>query len=205
MGCIGPRSNLRPPVQDLLQHARCVPACLCSARKISSWQSFSTLLCDSKYSQPQQVTIFNFTCELWVPRPVDDVFSFFADASNLQTITPDWLDFKILSPTPIPMRAGTLIDYKLRVHGVPVRWQTEITHWQPPHRFVDEQKRGPYRLWIHEHFFSSQNGGTLCRDHVRYSVPGGKLVNFLFVRRDVEKIFAHRSDKLKALLGKPNW
>ncbi len=146
---------------------------------------------------------FIYNTELWLPRPPDEVFAFFADATNLQTITPDWLDFKILTPPPMILRTGALIDYKLRVHGLPVRWQTEITAWEPPHRFVDEQRRGPYRLWIHEHTFSSRNGGTFCHDRVRYSMLGGNMANSLFVRRDVEKIFTHRSARLKELLATP--
>jgi ligand-binding SRPBCC domain-containing protein len=142
-----------------------------------------------------------FKSELWLPCPIDKVFGFFANAHNLQAITPAWLEFQILTPEPITMRVGALIDYKLRVHGLPLRWQTEITAWQPPHRFVDEQKRGPYRLWIHEHRFEPKDGGTLCADQVRYAVPGGELAHRLFVRRDVERIFAFREMKLHELLG----
>ena len=144
----------------------------------------------------------NFRAELWLPRPVAEIFGFFADAYNLQALTPDWVNFEILTPKPIQLRAGALIDYRLRIHGLPVRWQTEITAWEPAHRFVGEQKRGPYRLWIHEHRFTPQKGGTLCTDHVRYAVLGGELVNRLFVRRDVEKIFTFRSHKLEELFGR---
>lgn len=136
-----------------------------------------------------------------MPRPREEVFAFFADAGNLQTITPAWLRFEILTPRPIAMRRGALIDYRLRLHGWPVRWQTEITAWEPPHRFVDEQRRGPYRQWIHEHGFMDQDGGTLCWDSVKYSVPGGELVHRLFVRRDIERIFAFRASKLCDLFG----
>jgi ligand-binding SRPBCC domain-containing protein len=145
--------------------------------------------------------IHEFHAELWLPRRAEEIFEFFSDAANLQAITPDWLNFEILTPRPIEIRAGTLIDYRLRVHGLPLRWQTEITAWQPPHRFVDEQKRGPYRHWVHEHRFETKDGGTLCTDHVRYAVPGGELVHRLFVRRDVERIFAHRAVKMRKLLG----
>ena len=143
----------------------------------------------------------NFHTELWLPRSVPQIFDFFADAYNLQALTPDWLKFKILTPKPIQLRVGALIDYRLRIHGLPVRWQTEITAWEPPHRFVDEQKRGPYRRWIHEHHFTPQNDGALCTDHVRYAVRGGELVHRLFVRRDVEKIFAYRRCKLGEIFG----
>ena len=99
------------------------------------------------------------------------------------------------------MRPGTLIDYRIRIHGLPLRWQTEITEWQPPFRFVDVQKRGPYRLWEHTHTFEAQNEGTLCRDAVRYTPFGGALMNSLFVRKDIEKIFNYRQKKLASLLG----
>jgi ligand-binding SRPBCC domain-containing protein len=144
---------------------------------------------------------FMFQCELWLPRPIDEVFEFFSNANNLQAITPWWLSFKVLTPGPIKIRAGTHIDYKLRIRGIPVRWQTEITEWTPPYRFVDVQKRGPYRRWVHEHTFTEQNGGTQCRDFVRYAVRGGALINRLFVRRDVEKIFNHRQKKMRELLA----
>ena len=143
--------------------------------------------------------IHTFATELWLPRPVAEVFGFFSDAANLQTITPAWVNFEILTPRPIPVHAGALIDYQLRIRGLPVRWQTEITIWEPTHRFVDEQKRGPYRLWVHEHRFIEQNGGTFCTDRVRYAVLGGALINRLFVRRDVERIFTFRTARLREL------
>ncbi len=143
-----------------------------------------------------EMKIFTYATELWLPRGRDEVFAFFADAHNLQILTPDWLNFIILTPRPILMRDGAQIDYRLRIRGLPVRWRTEITAWQPPARFVDEQKSGPYRQWIHEHSFEPEKGGTLCSDAVRYAVPGDALVNRLFVRRDVEMIFAFRRKRL---------
>jgi len=137
----------------------------------------------------------------WLPRPIPDVFPFFAEAGNLDAITPPWLRFGVRTPQPIEMRVGARIDYRLRLHGLPVRWQSEITAWQPPHRFVDEQRRGPYRVWIHEHAFSERDGGTLVADHVRYAVPGGWLVDRLFVRRDLRRIFAYRTDALRKRFG----
>jgi ligand-binding SRPBCC domain-containing protein len=94
------------------------------------------------------------------------------------------------------MHMGLLIDYRMRIHGIPVRWQSEITLWDPPRRFVDEQRRGPYRLWIHEHTFEAEGNSTLVRDRVQYAVPGGWLVQRLFVGRDVGRIFAYRRQKL---------
>jgi ligand-binding SRPBCC domain-containing protein len=140
--------------------------------------------------------------EIWLPRPLKEVFAFFADAGNLQALTPAWLDFTILTPRTISMRPGTLIDYRLRLRGFPIRWQSEITAWEPPHRFVDEQRRGPYKLWVHEHGFEVRNGGTQVADLVRYAAPGGRLVDWLFVRRDVERIFAFRREQLLTLFGK---
>jgi len=139
---------------------------------------------------------FIHQAEVWIPRTRHEVFAFFADARNLETLTPSWLNFEVLSPAPIEMRPGTLIDYKLRVHGIPLRWQSEISVWEPPFRFVDEQRRGPYRRWIHEHVFEERDGGTLCRDCVQYVVFGGWLVPWLFVRRDVERIFTFRRERL---------
>lgn len=143
-----------------------------------------------------------FETEIWLPRPRKEVFAFFADAFNLQKITPPFLNFVVLTPKPIRMRAGTLIDYKLRLRGIPINWRTLITVWEPPVRFVDEQLRGPYRQWLHEHTFEERDGGTLMHDKVRYSVPGGALVERLFVRRDVQRIFDYRAERMEELLGK---
>jgi len=147
------------------------------------------------------VTTHVFETELWLPQTPGKIFPFFADAHNLEEITPPWLNFKILTPGEIPMRVGATIEYQIRIHGLPVLWRTEITGWNPPHSFVDEQRRGPYRLWRHTHTFEEKDGGTLCRDHVLYAVPGGALVNRLFVRRDVEKIFAYRTEILFKKFG----
>ena len=145
---------------------------------------------------------FTLQTELWLPRPRDEVFAFFADARNLETLTPPWLNFEVLTPAPIAMRPGTLIDYRIRVHGFPIRWRTEIAEWQPPHQFVDLQLHGPYRLWHHTHTFEERDGGTLCLDRVRYRPRGGALMNWLFVRRDVERIFQYQRQRLGELLGK---
>jgi hypothetical protein len=144
---------------------------------------------------------FTLQSELWLPRPLNQVFPFFAEARNLETITPPWLKFEVLTPGPIVMRPGTLIDYRIRVHGIPISWRTEIAEWDPPHRFVDLQVRGPYTLWHHTHTFQERDGGTLCGDQVRYWPWGGALVNWLFVRRDVERIFQFRRQRLAELLG----
>ncbi len=142
-----------------------------------------------------------FKAELWLPLPPAELFPFFGDAANLDAITPPWLHFRILTPRPISMRAGTLIDYRLRVHGFPLRWRTHISAWQPPHRFVDEQVRGPYRHWVHEHTFEPRDGGTLARDVVRYAIPFDLLLHRWFVRPDIERIFKFRTAALKILFG----
>jgi len=137
-----------------------------------------------------------FASELWLPGTIEEVFGFFGDARNLQAITPDWLDFRIVTPDPIVMRIGTLIDYRLRLHGFPLRWRSEITAWEPLHRFVDEQRRGPYRLWIHEHRFNSSGNGTTVSDLVKYLPRGGWLIDRLLVRRDLARIFTFRRQTL---------
>ena len=140
---------------------------------------------------------FTLTNELWLPQSPDEVFPFFADASNLELLTPPSLRFQILTPSPIEMAVGTLIDYRIRMRGIPMRWQSEITVWEPPHRFVDEQRRGPYRLWVHEHVFIPQEGTTLAKDIVRYAVLGGVIVQRLFVASELRRIFDYRNAALR--------
>ncbi|MEA2157293.1 MAG: hypothetical protein QOE11_3433 [Solirubrobacteraceae bacterium] len=138
-------------------------------------------------------------------RPPEKVFEFFGDARNLESITPPLLRFRVLTPEPIVMAAGTLLRYRLRVHGVPVSWLTVIREWDPPHRFVDEQLEGPYALWHHTHTFEPDgDGGTLMRDVVRYALPLGplgELAHRLLVRRDVERIFDYRAGRVPGLLN----
>jgi len=142
--------------------------------------------------------------ECWLPLEIDAVFRFFCDAGNLEALTPSWLTFNILTPRPIAMHAGTLIDYQLRLYGIPIRWRSEITVWQPPTCFVDEQRNGPYQFWIHRHEFESRDGGTFIRDHVDYLPRGWILepvVNRLFVARDLRAIFAYRQQRVRELLS----
>jgi ligand-binding SRPBCC domain-containing protein len=142
-----------------------------------------------------------FQSELWLPLPPAELFPFFADAANLDALTPPRLNLHIVTPPPIVLREGVLINYRLRVRGVPLRWRTRINVWQPPHRFEDEQIRGPYRQWIHEHTFEARDGGTLARDVVRYAVPFDSIAHRWLVRPDVERIFQYRSDALKQRFG----
>jgi len=135
----------------------------------------------------------------------DQVFDFFGDAHNLEAITPPLLRFTVITPRPIAMAVGTLIEYRLRIHGLPVRWQTLIQDWVPGVRFVDAQLRGPYALWHHTHTFEPAGGGrTLMRDTVRYAIgfgPFGDLAHRAFVARDVAAIFDHRARVLGPLLA----
>ena len=133
-------------------------------------------------------------------RPPAEVFPFFADAGNLEAITPPWLSFRITTPRPIEMRQGALIEYRLRLHGLPIRWLTVIADWAPGVRFVDTQIRGPYALWHHTHEFEPDGDGTLMRDTVRYALPYGPLgvaAQRLFVARDVGRIFDYRAEALR--------
>ncbi len=139
---------------------------------------------------------FLFKTQQTLERPITEVFEFFSDAHNLAMITPPWIRLEVLTPAPIEMLPGTRIDYQLRLHGIPLRWQSEITEWNPPHGFADEQRRGPYRHWRHTHTFSETENGVVIDDSVEYAVWGGGLVNKFFVRPDIEKIFAYRSKQL---------
>lgn len=144
-----------------------------------------------------------FVSELRLQIPPSQVFSFFGDAANLNRITPPWLHFRIVTPQPIVLGEGALIDYQLRVHGLPMSWRTRINVWEPPHRFVDEQIRGPYRQWIHEHTFEPCDGGTMVRDRVSYAVPFDFLLHRYFVRRDIEQIFEYRRAEMRELFPAP--
>lgn len=137
---------------------------------------------------------------MYVPAPLADVFAFFADARNLETITPPFLRFRVLTPD-VAMRVGTRIDYRLRLRGVPFRWQSEITQWEPNVRFKDEQRRGPYSYWRHVHLFRADGGGTLVEDGVEYDVPGGSLVHQWFVAPELVRIFRYRQEALARIFG----
>jgi hypothetical protein len=141
-----------------------------------------------------------------LPLQPGDVFPFFADAANLEAITPPWLRFHVVTPEPIEMRRGTLIEYRLKLHGLPVNWLTRIEEWEPGSRFVDQQIHGPYRLWHHTHEFHEHPDGTLMRDTVRYALPYGplgELARRAFVARDLQRIFDYRAERLRPAAGRP--
>ncbi len=143
---------------------------------------------------------FTLVREQTVRRSLEEVFGFFSDPSNLETLTPSWLKFRVLGSSTPAMEAGTTIDYRLRVRGFPIRWRSLISTWQPPFEFVDEQVLGPYSSWVHRHLFRESEDGVVVSDRVEYSVPGGHLIHKLLVRRDLEQIFDHRRQSLAELL-----
>jgi ligand-binding SRPBCC domain-containing protein len=141
--------------------------------------------------------------ETLLPLPVDEVFPFFATAENLQRITPPELDIDVRTPHPVRMKEGTLLEYRLRLFGVRFDWQTRIALWEPPHRFVDEQLRGPYREWIHLHAFESVDEGTRMVDRVRYRLPLHPLSSPVApaIRHRLERIFRFRGEAVRSALG----
>ena len=145
--------------------------------------------------------------EQWVARPLARVFPFFAQPENLALITPPGLDFQLLTPRPVCMEPGRVIDYTIRVLGVPTRWRTLITRYEPPWCFVDEQIAGPYSFWHHTHTFTEQDGGTLLQDAVRYALPfvlpgpAGEIAHALYVRPALERIFNYRAQLFSRLFG----
>jgi ligand-binding SRPBCC domain-containing protein len=138
-----------------------------------------------------------------LPLVLDEAFAFFADASNLEKITPPELCFQILTQPPIEITEGTEIDYRLRLHGVPLKWRSRITSWSPPNRFVDEQIEGPYRLWVHIHRFHEQNGSTTIMDEVRYQLPFWPVgeVAYPLVSAQLRRIFRFRKQAIWNALG----
>jgi ligand-binding SRPBCC domain-containing protein len=145
--------------------------------------------------------VAHLRCETIVSASRHNTFAFFADASNLERLTPPWLNFAILTPMPVTMWAGVEIDYRIRLYGLPVPWRSRIDVWEPTVRFVDQQVIGPYRWWRHEHRFESVAGGTLVVDHVEY-VPRARWLSAAIVRRDLERIFTYRRNALRQIFAK---
>lgn len=153
---------------------------------------------------PNHGRIWKITAIQCLHRPLEEVFPFFADAFNLEKLTPEFLNFKVLTPRPINMQSGCVIKYQLKVHHIPIKWKTTILEYDPPHKFVDTQDSGPYTLWHHTHTFESIDEGraTKCTDTVLYKPKGwilAPLINKYFVQRDVHSIFEYRFKKLEEI------
>ena len=140
--------------------------------------------------------------EMSIPRNLRDVFEFFSNASNLEVITPPEMRLEILTEMPIVMASGVLISYRLRILGCPIKWQSRITSWNPPHEFVDEQVSGPYQEWVHTHTFKEIPGGTAISDSVKYRLPFGPLgeIALPIVRRQLARMFQHRQQSIERVL-----
>lgn len=150
-------------------------------------------------------TMYRLNRKTFIPTPINEAFDFFSQAHNLNQITPPWLHFKILTKDSIRMALGARIDYSIRLHGLPLRWRTQIVEWDPPHHFVDLQLRGPYKYWRHSHHFEQTEGGTVMEDSVEYIVPGkilAPLYHVLFIKRDLERIFDYREKTLNQFFAK---
>ncbi|MFN8706778.1 MAG: SRPBCC family protein [Planctomyces sp.] len=165
-------------------------------KKNSQWKVAEACYLPPEFLYDSSCSVHVMRTSVILPRSRDEIFAFFSDAFQLQRLTPEWVNFGILTPAPILIREGCLIDYKLRIHGIPVRWRTEISSWNPPFAFTDRQLKGPYSLWEHRHIFEEVPGGTLMHDIVRYRSPGGRLLNWLFVENDVRRIFEFRALKM---------
>jgi len=141
---------------------------------------------------------YRLTARMSVDLPIEEVFEFFADANQLERITPQWLHFEVLTPRPIEMKAGLILDYRI---PIPIKWRTEISAWEPPFRFVDQQLKGPYKRWHHEHTFQEANGKTIVHDNVHYIPRGGSLIHRFMVKPDLEKIFSFRHHRLNEIFA----
>lgn len=142
------------------------------------------------------------TADTWVDVPRDEVFPFFADAANLQVLTPPWLYFKIETALPVEMYPGRQISYRIKLRGLPMRWVSEISAYRPPDMFIDEQRKGPYRQWIHTHRFIEERGGTRLLDEVQFDMVARFLVGG-WVASDLKKIFTYRHETLLKLFNQP--
>jgi ligand-binding SRPBCC domain-containing protein len=159
-------------------------------------QRLAALVLSASDTAPRDLTLLHR--ETVVPAPLDDTFAFFADALNLERLTPPWLNFTILTPMPVAMQRGLVIDYRIRLYGVSIPWRSRIDVWKPGVGFVDRQIVGPYRWWRHEHRFQAVEGGTRVIDRVEY-VPRARWFSRGLVQRDVERIFAYREEALRAV------
>lgn len=139
-----------------------------------------------------------------IPRPLGEVFAFFQDPKNLARITPKSLNFKNINPYPVEMKEGIHIFYQIKVKGIPIRWESVISKFDPPHLFIDEQVRGPYAFWRHIHRFQEEEGGTVMEDEVTYALPWGplgRMAHSLVVKKDLKSIFDYRQKVLNEIFG----
>ena len=186
----------------LLSSQRVTPNCLKKINFSFKYPELKAALADILGEKLAQ-GYFEFEQKCWIPLPIREVFQFFSEAGNLEKITPPWLGFQILSQSTEKVMAGTTIDYRIRLHGIPIVWRTEISTWNPPHEFTDIQLKGPYQIWEHTHRFSELGNGTLMEDRVLYKLPMGflgKLVAGSYVKGDVSKIFSYRNTRIYDLL-----
>jgi uncharacterized protein (TIGR01777 family) len=156
------------------------------------------------YADQLKAGVFWLTRKIWIPRSTDELWPFFSNEHNLEQITPPLLNFHVKSKSTSEIEKNTLIHYRLKLHGIPIRWTSRIAVWNPPHEFVDTQIKGPYSYWYHRHLFEPMGNGTLATDRVQYKLPMGAIGTYLasrFVRSDVEKIFDYRTTVIKKLFG----
>jgi ligand-binding SRPBCC domain-containing protein len=147
---------------------------------------------------------YELTDHFIVPANLDKTWDFFSRAENLARITPAWMHFRILTPGPLELKQDSLIDYRIRMHGLPMLWRTRIIDWNPPYQFIDLQIKGPYTLWHHQHTFKACDEGTACTDRVMYKLPGGPvgpMVHALQIRRMLGEIFRYRRKVIRKELG----
>ena len=149
--------------------------------------------------------LYTFKKEQKISKSIIDVFDFFSKPENLSVITPNKMDFRILTPSPIEMKEGTLIDYTVKIMSFPIRWRTLITKYDPPNTFIDQQLKGPYSMWHHTHLFEKINDNeTLIKDIILYAVPFsfiGSITHSLYIKRDLENIFDYRSKEIKRIFN----
>lgn len=142
-----------------------------------------------------------YEIRFWLPSTRQRTFDFLSDVRNLDRLTPPWLRFEVLTPTPMILDVGAVVDYRLRWHGLPLRWQSAVTLWEPRRRVAYEQRRGPYRRWVHEQVCEDHDGGTLVSDRIEWSVFGGFLAR-RWVAAEVRELFEHRAEAARRLLEK---
>ena len=142
--------------------------------------------------------------EIIIHKPLSEVFEFFSKAENLNLITPPYLNFRIITPLPVEMKTGAIINYMIKLKGIQMRWTSKITEWNPPYKFTDTQIRGPYKVWVHEHYFADQDGKTIVTDKVTYKSRGfifEPVIEKLFVSNNLKHIFDYREKKLKEIFN----